>query len=108
MAKKNSNSTPGSAAAKSARPSAAKRSAKARSTAPAKTALQTGFSSDQIGHTAGQVWDVLTRRDGQSLAELKKSTAAPADLVVAAVGWLAREGKLEFAANGRSVTVSLR
>jgi len=51
---------------------------------------------------------VLADHGGQSLTALKKSIDAPAELVVAAVGWLAREGKLDFATSGRSVKVSLR
>ena len=41
-------------------------------------------------------------------ATLKKSIDAPDDLILAAIGWLARENKLAFDANGRSIKVSLR
>lgn len=66
-----------------------------------------GLSGDLIGQTAGQVWTVLSERGGQTVAGLKKSVDAPDELVVAALGWLAREDKLAFETNGRSVTVSL-
>ena len=46
---------------------------------------------DQIGETAGSVWRVLELKGPQSLAALKKQVKAPGDLVLMAVGWLARE-----------------
>jgi hypothetical protein len=66
------------------------------------------MSSVEIGHVAGDVWGVLSRNGALTLAALKKEVDAPADLVVAAIGWLAREDKLEFSTTGRSVKVSLR
>jgi hypothetical protein len=39
---------------------------------------------------------------------LKKSVDAPADLVLLALGWLAREDKVEIDASGRTPTVSLK
>ena len=72
---------------------------------PASPAL--GLSSDMIGDTAGKIWHTLSVGP-QTVANLKKSIDAPGDLVLVALGWLAREGKLAFDASGRSVTVSLR
>jgi hypothetical protein len=66
-----------------------------------------GISSEMIGQTAGDIWRVLSERGGQSMAGLKKSVDAPEELILAALGWLAREDKLAFETNGRSVTVSL-
>jgi hypothetical protein len=66
------------------------------------------LSQEAIGTVSGEVWQVLADRGGLSLPALKKSLDAPADLVLAALGWLAREGKLEFIISGRSVKVSLR
>jgi hypothetical protein len=73
-----------------------------------KSPVQRQISSEEIGHVAGEVWDILHNNGDQTLVALKKSVHAPADLVVAAIGWLAREGKLNFANDGRSVKVSLR
>ena len=67
-----------------------------------------GLSTEQIGQTAGDVWRVLSDRGAQTLAGLKKSSAASDDLILLAVGWLAREDKLAFETDGRSVSVSLR
>jgi hypothetical protein len=67
-----------------------------------------GISTVEIGHVAGDVWSVLDRNGGLTLAALKKEVAAPVDVVLAAVGWLAREDKLEFSTAGRTVKISLR
>jgi hypothetical protein len=66
------------------------------------------ISSAEIGHVAGDVWGILDRFGELTLAELKKEVPAPADIVLAAIGWLAREDKLEFASSGRKLKVSLR
>jgi hypothetical protein len=50
----------------------------------------------------------LDKDGGQSLAALKKATGASNELVLAAIGWLAREDKLEFTASGKTVKISLR
>ncbi len=109
--KKAASSTKSKAASRSAAKSAAKadgqKSAKAKQK-PAPAAKQNGMSDELIGHTAGEIWHTLATGGGQTLAALKKSADAPPELVLAAVGWLAREGKLEFNASGRSLKVSLR
>jgi len=57
---------------------------------------------------AGDVWGLLVRDGTLTVAAIKKSIDAPGDVVLAAIGWLAREDKLEFLTQGRSVKVSLR
>src|SRR5690242_4865553 len=65
-----------------------------------------GVMSDvEIGHVAGDVWGILVRDGSLTVSAIKKAVPAPADLVLAAIGWLAREDKLEFSAQGRSVRV---
>jgi hypothetical protein len=78
---------------------------KRTSSAPATARI--GLSSDAIGHTAGDVWKVLADRGEQTVAGLKKAVDSPDELVLAALGWLARENKVAFTTNGRSITVSL-
>lgn len=65
------------------------------------------LTAEEIGHVAGEVWTALSTNGGQTIAALKKSVNASDELVLAALGWLARENKLAFETNGRSVTVSL-
>lgn len=85
-----------------------KASTSARTTNGVGKAQQQAFSNDRIGLIAGEVWKALTDTGGQSITSLKKSVDAPGDLVVAAVGWLAREEKLDFAPSGRTLKISLR
>jgi hypothetical protein len=49
----------------------------------------------------------LNDESPQTLAKLKKSIDAPADNVAAAIGWLAREGKITFDASGKTVMIAL-
>jgi hypothetical protein len=72
------------------------------------TELQLAISNEQIGHVAGDVWRSLDKEGGQSLAALKKATGASNELVLAAIGWLAREDKLDFTASGKTVKITLR
>jgi hypothetical protein len=61
----------------------------------------------QIGHTAGAIWQTLSENGPQTIARLIKEVDAPRDVVLQAIGWLAREHKIEID-EGRSRTVSLR
>lgn len=62
----------------------------------------------QIGETAGLVWHTLEKKGQITLAQLAKEVDAPRDAVMQAVGWLAREGKIEIEESGRKRTVTLR
>jgi hypothetical protein len=88
--------------------SGSKRKPRAKADGHASPPRRRFLSEDQIGEVAGEIWHALAEHGGQSPTALKKLIDAPAELVLAAVGWLAREGKLEFAMSGRSVKVSLR
>ena len=61
-----------------------------------------------IGKTAGEVWDVLNEWGPQSLAKLVKAVGKPRDMVMQAIGWLAREEKICIDEDGRSRIISLR
>jgi hypothetical protein len=80
-------------------PAIARPASAARASAP--------IAAEAIGDCAGAVWSCLNDNGPQPLAKLKKSIDAPSDLVLAAVGWLAREGKLSFESTGKQVTVAL-
>ena len=49
----------------------------------------------------------MAAKGPQSYAQLVKATGASRDLVMQAVGWLAREDKLEFE-EGRTLKVTLK
>ncbi len=99
------------AAPKEAKPQAGGKAVGVKAPAAKKGAKPTAagreFSSEEIGHVAGDVWRVLSEQGTKTAAELTKAVAAPAELVAAALGWLAREDKLGFETNGRTVSVSL-
>ncbi len=119
MAKKKSAATESSAPMTSAKPAASKPTptkptAQKKSTA-SKVATNGDASTgsdelghDQIGFVAGDVWLYLTDNGETSLATLKKEIHTTPELLCAAVGWLAREDKLDFNVNGKTVKVSLK
>lgn len=61
----------------------------------------------QIGETAGMVWETLEKQGPQSFAALMEEVNAPQSLFFMAIGWLSRENKLLFAADGGDYIVSL-
>jgi hypothetical protein len=63
---------------------------------------------EQIGQTAGLVWHALDERGPQSLSKLGKTIDAPRDIVMQAIGWLAREEKIDIRETKRGRIVSLR
>lgn len=49
---------------------------------------------DQIGMYAGQVWTALNEADALGVKQLRTITKLKDKEVYAAIGWLAREGKI--------------
>ena len=73
-----------------------------------------GFNEEIIGDAAGIVWRYLSEHGGGngaarevSLNSLKRLPGLKPDEAIAAVGWLAREGKLHFVNEKRKTSVSL-
>ena len=62
---------------------------------------------DQIGETAGAVWRLLDDRGPLSLSKLAREIDEPRDVVMQAVGWLARENKIRIEEEARSRVVYL-
>lgn len=62
----------------------------------------------QIGEAAGLVWKILKENGPLSVAKLVKAVGGPRDVVMQALGWLAREGKIWIEEDGRTRMVSLR
>lgn len=71
------------------------------------TASSTSCATE-IGATAGVVWKRLTENGPTELAKLVKVVGEPRDMVMQAIGWLAREDKLIFEDSGRKRIVSIR
>ena len=62
----------------------------------------------RIGETAGLVWNFLQSNGESSLSAREKGVEAPRSMVSMAVGWLAREGKIEVKDEKRAVRIVLR
>ena len=71
------------------------------------TAMTSGVG--QIGETAGMLWHVLQESGPVSVSRLVKSVDdVPRDVILQAIGWLAREDKIEIEETGRGRMISLR
>ncbi|MGD9635788.1 MAG: winged helix-turn-helix domain-containing protein [Pirellulales bacterium] len=90
-------------------PTAAKKTVPVKSVATTtlKPAERT-LSSHDIGLVAGEIWGALADKEPQTLAAIKKAVTAPPDVIAAAIGWLAREDKLEFTTSGRTLKIGLK
>ncbi len=62
---------------------------------------------EEIGKTAGVVWDALNTRDEQSLSELKKAVKGKEPTIDWAIGW-ARENQIVITPEKRSFRIRLR
>ncbi len=62
----------------------------------------------QIGETAGMVWKTLVDNGPMTIAKLVKAVGSPRDLVMQAIGWLAREDKVNIEEEHHSRVISLR
>jgi hypothetical protein len=62
----------------------------------------------EIGEVAGIVWRILSEGGPMTMAKLVKAVGEPRDSVMQALGWLAREDKINIEEEGRSRVVSLR
>ena len=54
---------------------------------------------EQIGTIAGEVWKALAEQNATSIKAIKKATKLKEKEIYAAIGWLAREGKLNISDN---------
>lgn len=62
----------------------------------------------RVGHTAGKIWGELVEGGPQTVAQLKKKLNGEGDLVNLAIGWLAREDKVDIIAEKKSFRVTLK
>jgi len=61
-----------------------------------------------IGETAGKVWKFLHEKGEANLTQLKKGVKADPNLILQAIGWLAREDKLQINKKERFITYALK
>jgi hypothetical protein len=63
---------------------------------------------ESIGQAAGEVWKMLAKsKDPVNITDVPKKTKLTSQLAYQGMGWLAREGKLQYQQKGRSIYVSL-
>lgn len=55
------------------------------------------MNTETIGTNAGTIWTALNTADALGIKQLKKMTKLKDKEVYAALGWLAREGKITIA-----------
>ncbi len=62
----------------------------------------------EVGETAGTIWNLLDQNGPQTLAQLKKKLDGNGELMNFAVGWLAREEKVEIIEERKTFQIRLR
>ncbi len=62
----------------------------------------------QMGETAGEVYKLLETQGPMTLNQLKKKLNAKGDMLSYALGWLAREDKIDFVLNKNATHVQLK
>jgi hypothetical protein len=63
---------------------------------------------EEIASSAGIIWHALNDRGELSLAKLKKEVNVKTPVFDWAVGWLAREDKIEITSEKRSFRIQLK
>jgi len=61
----------------------------------------------KIGETAGCIWAILKERDKVAISSLPSVLNENSTIVNQALGWLAREGKIDYQQEGRKTLISL-
>ncbi len=64
--------------------------------------------SDDIGIAAGKVWEYLKKNGATSVTKVTNETGLGRSEAQRAIGWLAKEGKLNFEIEGRTELLSLK
>ncbi len=62
---------------------------------------------ERIGLTAGAIWSVLSKKDEVNVSQLSKVVKEKTIVIHQALGWLAREGKIDYRSEGEKLFVFL-
>jgi hypothetical protein len=62
---------------------------------------------DRIGEVAGKIWTILGERKSVNISKLPKILKEKEEIVYQALGWLAREDKINYHTKERKTFVSL-
>lgn len=63
---------------------------------------------EQIGATAGEIYNYLTNNGEATFTKIKKELDLKGNFADLGLGWLAREDKVEISKKGTSVNVRLK
>jgi hypothetical protein len=63
---------------------------------------------EQVGVTAGKVWNTLNEAGPLTVTQLKKKLDGTSELVGFALGWLAREDKIQISLEKKNFKVALK
>ncbi len=63
---------------------------------------------DNIGQVAGAIWHYLEENDEATVTKITREIGKPQRSVLMGVGWLAREGKLNFNEKGQATYITLK
>ena len=64
--------------------------------------------NDEIGRVAGEIWHLLKERGEMSLSGVVMALTTAQSTAYMALGWLAREDKVEFVKKRRGIIVRLK
>jgi len=64
--------------------------------------------SDTIGVAAGKVWQYLDKNGPTSVSKITNETGLNRNIAQRAIGWLAKEEKINFDMDGRTELLSLK
>lgn len=62
----------------------------------------------EIGKTAGEIYTNFVKSEKPVSVAAVREKVKRKDLVEIAIGWLAREGKIQVIQNGRNITVKIK
>jgi hypothetical protein len=63
---------------------------------------------EQVGVTAGKVWEMLNESGPQTMTQLKKKLNGTGEFVGFALGWLAREDKIDISLEKKTIKIALK
>lgn len=61
----------------------------------------------KVGETAGNIWRLLKEQEEVNISQLPKLLNEKSSIVYQGLGWLAREGKIEYRIKAAKTFVSL-
>ena len=62
----------------------------------------------KVGEAAGNIWHTLSDHGPLTVAQLKSKVNGGEELLTFALGWLAREDKIEISQDKKTIKVSLK